>query len=295
MTNRFAPATIEPAEIATPIPQQARTDDELVKLWLRRFKSRHTVDNYERRAREFRAQVSKPLASVILADVLDYLEGLSHQSVNTRANATAILKSLFGFAHSIGYVRFNVAAAIRIEQPRKSVSDRIVPEQKILEAIHGEPIRRNRLIMTLLYSGGVRVSELCGLRWRDLSEKGAAVILTVYGKGSKTRHVRLSEATSREFMLEREGLPDDAPLFLSQKGGPLTSRQVQRIVQRAGARVGLDNLSPHWFRHCHASHAIDRGAPVSLVKDTLGHASLATTSGYVHARPDDGSSRYLVI
>ena len=65
-------------------------------------------------------------------------------------------------------------------------------------------------------------------------------------------------------------------------------------MKRAAARAGIDlPVSPHWFRHAHASHALDRGAPIHLVQATLGHASIATTGRYLHARPRDSSSRYL--
>jgi integrase/recombinase XerD len=67
-----------------------------------------------------------------------------------------------------------------------------------------------------------------------------------------------------------------------------------RIVRSAARRVGIEaNVSPHWLRHAHASHSLDRGAPIHLVQATLGHASVATTGRYLHARPQDSSARYL--
>lgn len=69
-----------------------------------------------------------------------------------------------------------------------------------------------------------------------------------------------------------------------------------RIVRAVARRVGIDaNVSPHWLRHAHASHSLDRGAPIHLVQATLGHASIATTGKYLHARPQDSSARYLEI
>ena len=86
----------------------------------------------------------------------------------------------------------------------------------------------------------------------------------------------------------------DAPVFASRKGGHLDPSAVWRIVKAAAARAGLpDGTSPHWLRHSHASHSLDRGAPLSLVQQGLGHASVATTSKYLHARPSDGAGRYL--
>ena len=88
--------------------------------------------------------------------------------------------------------------------------------------------------------------------------------------------------------------PDD-PVFRSRKGGAaLDPSAVHRIVKAAAARAGLpEAISAHWLRHAHVSHALDRGAPAHLVQATVGHASLATTSRYAHARPNDSSSRYL--
>ena len=86
----------------------------------------------------------------------------------------------------------------------------------------------------------------------------------------------------------------DAPVFRSRKGGPLDASQVHRIVKGAAERAGLPaEVSAHWLRHAHASHSLDRGAPIHLVQQTLGHASVATTGRYLHARPTDSSARYL--
>jgi len=72
--------------------------------------------------------------------------------------------------------------------------------------------------------------------------------------------------------------------------------QIYRIVQAATRRAGISKpVSPHWLRHAHASHALEHGAPISLVQTTLGHANVATTSRYLHARPNKSSSEYLPI
>jgi integrase/recombinase XerD len=99
---------------------------------------------------------------------------------------------------------------------------------------------------------------------------------------------------------ELEGLgrgPADAPVFPSRRGGGhLHPTAIERIVLKAARRAGLDGrVSPHWLRHAHATHALDRGAPIHLVQATLGHASVATTGRYLHARPTDSSARYLAV
>src|SRR5262249_51653054 len=86
----------------------------------------------------------------------------------------------------------------------------------------------------------------------------------------------------------RAGAPGDSPLFLSREGKRLGRVQAWRIVKAAAKQAGLSwKVSPHWMRHAHASHAIERGASVPKVQVTLGHGSLQTTMEYVHARPDN--------
>ena len=87
---------------------------------------------------------------------------------------------------------------------------------------------------------------------------------------------------------------DDAPVFRSARGGQLDGSAVWRVVKTAAVRAGLpEGTSPHWLRHSFASHALDNGAPLPLVQAGLGHASVATTSKYLHARPNDGAGRFL--
>jgi integrase/recombinase XerD len=102
----------------------------------------------------------------------------------------------------------------------------------------------------------------------------------------------------------RGAAPDDAPVFTSQQHGTkgdrklekrLSPDQVYRIVRNAAEEaLGKGRMvSPHWFRHAHASHALDNGAPITLVCDTLGHRNLTTTSRSSHARPNASSGQYL--
>src|SRR5262249_11199221 len=85
-------------------------------------------------------------------------------------------------------------------------------------------------------------------------------------------------------------------VFRSRSGKFLDRGYVRRLVRRAAAEAGVSgNVSAHWLRHSHASHAIDHGAPLSLIQATLGHASISTTSAYLHARPGDSSARYLAL
>jgi site-specific recombinase XerD len=150
----------------------------------------------------------------------------------------------------------------------------------------------------LTYAGGLRVSELVALRWRDLQPRGDSGQLAVFGKGGKTRYVLLPASVWAD--LQALGTGDDTtpdvPVFRSRKGSHLTARQTQRLVDAAAKRAALRaGVSPHWLRHAHATHALERGAPIHIVQATLGHASVATTGRYLHARPTDSSACYLAV
>src|SRR3954469_5585749 len=295
-----------PAVIATPEPDQeydgallrvaqADTDQQLVELWVRRHESPNTRRNYRRQAERFLAFVNRPLAAVRLGDMQAYLATLGGRAPATRANAVAALKSLFSFAQETGFLRFNVGKPVKSPSIKNTLAERIMPEADMLRMIGVESNPRNRAMLTLLYGGGLRISELCGLCWRDLADRqngeGQA---TVYGKGGKTRVVLLSANTWRILAGLRSGAGADVPVFLSREGGALAPTQVRRIVKAAARRAGLpEAISPHWFRHAHGSHSLDRGAPIHLVQQTLGHASVATTGRYLHARPTDSSARSL--
>ena len=119
----------------------------------------------------------------------------------------------------------------------------------------------------------------------------------MFGKGSKTRVVLLPNTIWRELLRFRQHADLDDAVFQSRSGGGhLHPSMVERIVTKAAQRAGVEGkVSPHWLRHSHATHALERGAPIHLVQATLGHASVATTGRYLHARPTDSSSKYLAV
>lgn len=286
---------------ATTLPavSQADGDGHLVNLWIGRYASPHTRANYRRQADRFRAFVRRPLADVGLGDVQAYLGTLEGQASATRANAVAALKSMFGFAQETGYLRFNIARVLKAPPVKNTLAERILAEPDVLRLITLEPNARNRALLTLIYGAGLRISEAPQLRWRDLTARDGAGQATVFGKGGKTRIVLLSANTWSLVQALRGEAGADDPVFRSRevrKDGrcSLDSSQVHRIVKRAVKRAGLPpEVSAHWLRHAHASHSLERGAPIHLVQATLGHASVATTGRYLHARPTDSSARYL--
>ncbi|NNE70047.1 MAG: tyrosine-type recombinase/integrase [Rhodothermales bacterium] len=293
---------------APALARSAGSDEDLIGLWIR-GKSANTAEAYRRDVSQFMRFFSGSLHYVRLEDLWEWHDELRDEgrSVATIARKLAALKSLFTFGHKIGVLPVNVGGALALPKIPSQLSQRILTESETQLLLHDEKSVRNTVLLQLFYASGARVSELVGISWESVrarrSPKGAAKgQITLLGKGSKTRSVLLTtgvwtqlQALRASELADGHGQADD-PLFRSAKGGPLSRQQMWRIVRSAARRAGLpQKVSPHWLRHAHASHALDRGAPVHLVKETLGHESLATTSKYAHARPDDSSSNYLDI
>jgi integrase/recombinase XerD len=191
----------------------------------------------------------------------------------------------------------NAGAPVSPPKVKDTLNQRIISELEVQTMIALETNQRNRVILRLLYTAGLRVSELCDLKWCDVKSRSNGGQVTVYGKGGKTRTILLPASLWIELCQMRGLATDDAPVFQSRKGikgGHLDRVRVYQIVATAAERAGIQGkVSPHWLRHAHASHSLERGAPIHLVQQTLGHASVATTSRYLHARPNDSSSLYL--
>lgn len=281
---------------------QADDDIHLLGLWLH-GKSAHSQEAYRRDVEQFVDFVDLPLSEITLQHFwawADHLKTLGTRPA-TQARKLAAVKSLFSFAHRIGYLRFNVGAAVTLPNVPEALNERILSEEDIQVIFSKVDTLRNRVLLRLFYASGARVSELASLYWgavipRNKNQQGQ---ITVLGKGTKTRTLLLPVSVWKDLMelkSKTEATDANQPVFRSRKGGPLSRQQIWRIVQRAAKSAGFSkNVSPHWLRHAHASHALDRGAPIHLVQKSLGHKSLMTTSKYTHARPDESSSKYLEI
>ncbi len=273
-------------------------------MWLH-GKSDATKEAYRSDLAKFSDFVEgKSLRTVTLADVQDFADFVSELlAPASQARILAALKSLFAFGHQVGYLPFDVGRPVKLPSRRDERAERILSADDVHSMIAHAKKGRDRGLIRALYIGGLRVTETVDLRTRDLVSRddGPGGQLAVFGKGSKTRPVLVPGSLFEE--LSTLALPDpDAPLFRSQKKGPdggprpITARQAERIVKAAAREAGLRNasdVSPHWLRHAHASHAMDRGAKIHLVQATLGHSDISTTGRYLHARPDESSALYL--
>lgn len=276
------------------IVEQAHTDDQLIDLWLH-SKTSNSQKAYQRDVDNFMAFVGKPLHQVTLADLQAFMDSLTG-SPNSSKRTISAVKSLFSFGQKIGYLQFNVGAAIKAPKPKNTLAERILTEAQFMEMLALTTKQRDRVLLRLLYASAGRVSEVASLCWRDCRENGDSGQVTLFGKGDETRVVKLSAATWKELIdIKPADVDRDEPVFRSQKGGAMDITAIWRVVKAAGERVGVDGVSPHWLRHSHASHALDRGASVALVRDTLGHSTVAITSKYLHAKPGESSALHLAV
>ena len=282
----------------------ADTDGRLIELWLH-GKSEATQEAYRSDLTKFLDFTeSKPLRTVTLADVQEFADFISELlAPASQARILAALKSLFAFGHQVGYLPFDVGRPVKLPSRRDERAERILSADDVHSIIAYAKRGRDQALIRTLYIGGLRVAEAVTLRTRDLvtrdNNRGGQI--GVFGKGAKTRPVLVPDGLFTE--ISALALPNlDAPVFRSQKkatdGGPrsITPRQAERIVKATAKKAGLKNaseVSPHWLRHAHASHAMDRGAKIHLVQATLGHSDISTTSKYLHARPDESSALYL--
>jgi integrase/recombinase XerC len=142
---------------------------------------------------------------------------------------------------------------------------------------------RDRALLELLYSSGLRVAELCGVRWRDLDSGDG--MLRVTGKGSKTRIVPVGAKALAALTALRaqDGPRDDDPLVRGARGAPLTPNGVRaRLKRRANEQGVWKRVYPHLMRHSCASHLLESSGDLRAVQELLGHADIGTTQIYTH-------------
>jgi integrase/recombinase XerC len=170
-----------------------------------------------------------------------------------------------------------VDEAFRLMESPKSI-----PEKS--SEVSKQNCGRDRAILELLYSSGLRVSELVGLNLNQLdSDLG---IVRVMGKGRKERIVPVGVKAIdalKAYLEARGGLTGDDPIFINPSGGRLTARTVGRLIKKYTRHSGIfRKVSPHSLRHTFATHLLDAGADIREIQEMLGHSSLSTTQRYTH-------------
>ena len=267
-------------------------EDFLSHLQIERRMSAHTLDAYRRDLDALVAWTTSQgiddLATVHTEQLRAFIaaehrRGLSPKSLQRRLSAC---RSCYQWLLKHGRIAASPAAGIRAPKaPRKLPQVLDVDEAvQLVELPTDAPLGvRDRAILELFYSSGLRLSELCALRWRDLDL--ADGLVTVLGKGSKQRSVPVGSHARKaleDWRRESQGQPD-APVFPGRGGATITPRAVQIRLQRLAQRQGLfKRVHPHLLRHSFASHVLESSGDLRGVQELLGHADIATTQIYTH-------------
>ena len=206
-----------------------------------------------------------------------YKYGLDPRSVSRKLST---LKSFFKTLKKIWSIRENPAALVRTPKTKKHLPGFLtLPQVEVGLAIED---KRDRAILEVLYSCGLRAAELVGMNLTDIDLNREEI--KVRGKGRKERIVPIGKAAQNaveSYLRERSSAA--SALFVNYRGNRLTTRSLQRIVRKHLLKVAqAQGTNPHILRHTFATHLLERGADLRAVQELLGHASLSTVQIYTH-------------
>ena len=267
-----------------------REDAQVARMWIE-GRPDTTLRAYLAEIDRFMVFINKPYSAATLEDVQAYVRSLEGKKPASIARAVAAINSLMAFAVRLGHMKYNPAAAVRIKRVNQDLSAKILDVAEVKAIVMGIDRHDVKVMVSLMYCAGLRVDEATHLTWVNVHERGDTAQITVCGKREKYRTIILNP---RIWVLLQTLTRKSAYVFSTATGNAIDPSEVWRYIRKAAGKAGITApVSAHWFRHAHASHALENGADVNLVRQTLGHASLATTSLYTHARPDKSSSQHV--
>jgi len=214
----------------------------------------------------------------------EHRAGLSPKSLQRLLSAC---RSLFRHLTREGRLDHDPALGVRGPKVHRKLPQVLDVDEATSLIEHGDDegtlARRDRAMLELFYSSGLRLSELCGLRWQDLDLEGGEV--RVLGKGRKTRIVPVGRhaVEALRALGQAEGMAAAAPVFRGRGGAAISPRTVQARLKTLALRMGsAKRIHPHLLRHTFASHMLESSGDLRAVQELLGHADIATTQIYTH-------------
>ncbi len=274
--------------------------DEFVRTLISRGLSEHTITAYKRdllQLQEFLVKYFEDkevrVDQITRLFLRDFLRHLSENNRNNRslARKATTMKNFFQFCEKNKYLSKNPASNLHIPKFEQTLpkcfSEKEMEELLNIPDLSSKFGIRNRAILELIYSSGLRISEISGCKMGqiDLSEK----MIRVIGKGDKERVVPISSKAKiaiRNYSSIREQFKSrfsDDSFFLSKSGKSLSPNEIREILSRYLNLVAkTKGYSPHTIRHSFATHLLSRGADLRAVQEMLGHANLSTTEIYTH-------------
>ena len=226
-----------------------------------------------------------------ITDFLAFRKRAGLQASSIRLDAVAIRIFFRFLVARLGWAG-NPAETLSLPRPEKILPNTLNPAevQKLIESIDvREPAGlRDRAMIELLYSSGLRVSELCGARLENMDLETGFIRVT--GKGAKTRLIPVGGAAKtaiENYLLSGRphlvGRKTGAEIFLSVRGKMLTPQRIWQLIKRYATHAGLEmNVYPHLMRHSFATHLLGGGADLRIIQELLGHADISTTQVYTH-------------
>jgi len=285
------------------LPKAAELDERVVgflrHLAVEKRYSKRTLGEYEGDLRQFQHWLGEKridLARVETVTLRGYLARMHGElEPSSIARKLSAIRSLYKWMQARGLVEANPGTLVATPKQKKALP-KVVPIDEVTALLEtpraDSPLgARDRAILEVLYGGGLRVAEVCGLDLSSLDRSGRLV--RVLGKGSKERVVPLGRKAwaaieaylalrPRLFERQRPG-QDPHALFCNYRGGRLTMRWVARMIDRYVALLALQRkVHPHALRHSFATHLLDNGADLRGIQELLGHASISTTQRYTH-------------
>lgn len=276
---------------------EAQVHTFLSYLRVEKALSQNTIDAYRRDMKKF-AEFAKrhnlELMRIERADVVEFLRSLYERQLDSRSVARHLVtvRNFFRFALSEGFIAEDPTASIESPRFRQSLPDFLSVEEvnQVLEQPDTSSVTglRDKAMIEVMYSCGLRVSELCGLRVADLQMEVGA--LRCIGKGDKERLVPIGRKALeivRRYLAESRpkllGEGTSPHLFLNARGAKIKRATYWKVLADYGRKAGLRKpLNPHMLRHSFATHLLDRGADLRSVQMMLGHADISTTQIYTH-------------
>ena len=264
-----------------------------------------TVEAYERDVRQFLGFLTehtgeqptlKSLAAIEPRDVRAFMASRRGEGVGSRSlmRSLAGARSFARFLERNGKGKVGALSAVRapkipktLPKPLTAVSAKRLVDTDLRAGEEREPwvLARDAAVLALLYGSGLRISEALGLTREAVPAPGKGDVITVRGKGNKARMVpvlpQVLQAIADYVALCPYDLPEQGPIFVGARGGPLSPRIVQLTMARLRGALGLpETATPHALRHSFATHLLARGGDLRAIQELLGHASLSTTQIY---------------
>lgn len=236
-------------------------------------------------------RLTKNFAAITRDEVPIIIKKLQERYADsTVATTVDAMSSLFGHLVREGIIEKNPWLRSKVRRPRDTTNERILSQEEVQLMISMTESFRDRTFLRFLYYTGLRVAEAVSVCWKDIRRSNDGRFFgTVYGKGGKTRTIQVPESVCRDMakLSGRNIKPND-------KIWNFTDRWAREIVLDCAHNAGITgNISPHWLRHSHATHALENGANLPTIQKSLGHARLTTTEKYLHINPENTSTEYL--